>query len=98
MATKRRAKILPPSRRLQPARVMTRASAAETKRRNTTRTRVLFAPAFSLFGRQSSYPGRIAPASMVGKFMDSAGYALHLAAQGCHAGGGTRTPTLFRAP
>ena len=45
--------------------VITNMRAAVTSSRNTTRTRALFDSGFSLFGRQSSYPGRIAPASMV---------------------------------
>src|SRR3954452_14865422 len=55
--------------------MITNARPAETSSRNTTRARALFASGFSLFGRQSSYPGRIAPAFMARKSMDSAGYA-----------------------
>src|SRR5262245_41798291 len=84
---------------------MTSASAADTNRRKITRARALFASGFSLFGRQSSYPGRIAPASMALESMASARRALDpIAGSGSpervagDAGGGTRTPMLFRAP
>src|SRR5690349_11175199 len=55
---------LTPSSRVQPPMMTMNASPAETSSRNTTRARALFASGFSLFGRQSSYPGRIAPASI----------------------------------
>src|SRR6187401_911237 len=74
--------------------MITNMRAAVTSSRNTTRTRALFDSGFSLFGRQSSYPGRIAPASMVEEV-----YGLDwMRATPKHAGGGTRTPTLFRTP
>src|SRR3954451_14785245 len=58
------ARNLTPSSRLHPPMMITNMSAAVTSIRKTTSARVLFASRLSLFGRQSSYPGRIAPASM----------------------------------
>src|SRR5262245_38072929 len=53
-----------PSSRVQPPMMITNARAAVTSIRNTTSGRALLASGFCLFGRQSSYPGRMAPASI----------------------------------
>src|SRR3954464_12998789 len=84
-----------PSRRVHPPAMITNAMPAVTRRRNTTRARVLFDSGFSLFGRQSSYPGRIAPASMAAKSMDSIGYALHLADHAGMRAEGLEPPRSF---
>src|SRR5215213_1562119 len=58
---------LTPSRRVHPPMMITNAIPAVTSSRKTTRALALFASGFSLFGRQSSYPGRMAPASIAGQ-------------------------------
>src|SRR5512132_1444960 len=67
---------LTPSRRVHPPMMITNEGRAVTSSRKTTTARALFASGFSRFGRQSSYPGRIAPASMASKSMGWAGCAL----------------------
>ena len=55
---------LAPSRRDQPPIVITISSPAETSSTKATSDFVVFVSAFSLFGRQSSYPGRTLVASI----------------------------------
>src|SRR5215813_6363763 len=78
---------LTPSSLLQPPMMITKESAAVARSRNTTSARALLDSAFSLFGRQSSYPGRTAPASMASKSMYSAGCALQAKVRGVRAEG-----------
>ena len=88
---------LTPSRRVHPPMMITNETAAVTSSRKTTTARALFASGFSLFGRQSSYPGRIAPASMASKSM-GCGWMLRYGTRRCgrrdsnpHALSSTRT-------
>src|SRR5215207_6313101 len=72
-----------PSRRVHPPTMITNAMPAVTSSRKMTRTRALFASGFALFGRQSSYPGRMAPASIAEQVY---GLAWRRATRNCSGG------------